>query len=163
MTATARSLLRVVCMALTLGTLASCSSTCKGPGGAISKVKIYTVDPTQRLKAGDPSIHFERSYHLYGAYTMADQVERSGQYYTVMWKANDRTQPLTVRFEYRQRDTGLTVKVKEEQVSDVNRSNVTRFQVTGDEFRSNGPVTAWRASLVRGKEQLVVADSFLWN
>lgn len=163
MTATARFLLSVVCMALSLGTMVSCSSTCKGPGGEISKVKIYTLDPAQRLRAGDPSIMFERQHFLYGAINRADQMELAGQHYAVMWKANDRTQPVTVRFEYRQRDTGLTVNSKEEQVTEVKGSNVTRFGVTGAEFRKNGPVTAWRAILMRGKDQLAVADSFLWN
>lgn len=150
-------------MALTVGTLASCSSAVKGPGGVISKVKIYTVDPAQKIKAADPSIRFERQHYLYGAVSRAEQMDLAGQHYTVMWSANDRSQPVTVRFEYRQRDTGLKVQSKEEQVSDVRRSNVTLFRVTGEEFRTNGPVTAWRAILVRGKEQLAVADSFLWK
>jgi hypothetical protein len=150
-------------MALTVGTLASCSSACRGPGGEISKVKIYVFDPAQKLKAADPSIRFEKTHFLYGAVTRAEQMERAGQHYSVLWSADDRTQPVTVRFEYRQRDTGFKVHVKEEQVSDVRRSNVTRFQVTGEDYRSNGPVTAWRTTLVRGKEQLAVADSYLWN
>lgn len=129
----------------------------------MSKVKIYTLDPAQRLKVLEPSIRFERQYYLHGAISRAEQMDLAGQHYTVMWKATDRSQPVTVRFEYRQRDTGLKVMVKEEQVSEVGRSNVTRFRVTGEEFRGNGPVTAWRASLMRGKEQLAVADSFLWN
>jgi hypothetical protein len=49
------------------------------------------------------------------------------------------------------------------EITDVNRSNVTKFQVTGEEARTSGPVTSWRASVVRGKEQLATAESYLWN
>jgi hypothetical protein len=150
-------------MALTLCALASCSSAQRGPGGTVSKVKIYRLDPTQRLKGGDPAIRFEKQHYLYGAITHAEQMNRAGQYYNVFWKVDDRSQPVTVRFEYRQRETGLKVKTKEVEITDVRRSNVTDFQVTGEEFNTDGPVTAWRASIVRGKEQLVGYESFLWN
>lgn len=150
-------------MAQALFSLASCTSIPKGTGGAVTKVKTYTLNPAARLRAEDPSIRFERQYHLYPAVTQAEQLERAGQYYTVFWKVDDRTQPVTVKFEYRQRESGLTVKVKEEQITDVRRSNVTKFQVTGEESRSGGPVTSWRASVVRGKEQLATAESYLWN
>ena len=163
MTATVRSLLLLGCMALSIGTLASCSSAQRGPGGSVSKVKIYRLDPTQRLKVSDPAIRFEKQHYLYGAVTHAEQMERAGQYYNVFWKVEDRSQPVTVRFEYRQRDTGLKVKIKELEVTDVRRSNVTAFQVTGEEFRKDGPVSAWRASVVRGKDQLVDYTSYLWN
>ena len=163
MTATVRSLLQLGCMALSLCTLASCSSAQKGPGGSVSKVKIYRLDPSQRITATDPAIRFERQHYTYGAVSHAELLNRAGQYYNVFWKAADRSQPATVRFEYRQRETGLNVKVKEMEVSDVRRSNVTPFEVIGEEFSKDGPVTSWRVSVVRGKEQLVAYESFLWN
>lgn len=150
-------------MALALSSLASCSSIPKGTGGAVTKVKIYNLNPAARLRADDPSIRFERQYYLHGAITQAEQLERAGQYYTVFWKVDDRSQPVTLKFEYRQRDTGLAIKVKEVEITDVNRSNITKFQVTGEEARTSGPVTSWRASIVRGKEQLATAESYLWN
>ena len=58
---------------------------------------------------------------------------------------------------------GLTTKVLEEEVTDIRRSNTTKFQVTGDEYNANGRVTAWRTSVMRGKEELVSKASFLWN
>ncbi len=150
-------------MALALFSLASCSSIPKGTGGAVTKVKIYSLNPSARLRAADPSLTFERQYHLYGAITQAEQLERAGQYYSVFWKADDRSQPVTVKFEYRQRSTGLAVKVKEVEITEVNRSNITKFEVIGEESRTGGQVTAWRASIMRGKEQLATAESYLWN
>lgn len=163
MTAAARFFLSLGCIALSLTALPSCSSTVRGPGGAVTKVKTYHLQPTERLRGNDPSIIFERGYYLHGAVTLAEQMERAGQYYTFFWKVDDRTQPLTVRFEYRQQKTGFAVKVKEEQVSEIKRSNISRFSVIGPEYQSDGPVTSWRVSLVRGKDVLVNSDSYLWK
>jgi hypothetical protein len=129
----------------------------------ITKVKPYHLQPMERPRGVDPAINFERTYRLHGAVTLAEQMARAGHYYTITWKADDRTQPATVRLEYRQRDTGMTVKVKNIQVDQIKSSNVTDFSVVGSEYSSDGPVTAWRVSLVRGKEMLASAESFLWN
>lgn len=145
---------------------ASCAS---GPavadtGGKISKVKYYRLTNLGApIPAADPSIPFEREYHLYGAITNRQREARQGNYYAVMWKVTDRNQPVKVRFEYRQPATGLQVKVKEQEISSLDRNNVTRFQVTGGDFVNNGPVSAWRVSLVRGKQVLAEQKSYLWD
>lgn len=164
MTSQARLILcRVSAAALALFTLASCSSVSKGPGGQVSKVKYYHLQPNERIRGQDPTILFERDYYLHGAVTLAQQMERSGHYYTVMWKATDRSQPVTVRFEYRQKNTGLKAKTLEQQVAEVGRSNTTQFQVTGAEYQADGPVSAWKVTLLRGKEELASQRSFLWD
>lgn len=163
MTAITRSLLRAACAVLALGALASCNTIPKGSGGSITKVTAYKLDPRNNRRIADPTLRFERRYRLYGAVTKAQQLEREGVYMTVFWKALDRSQPVTVRFEYRQRDTGMKVHTLDQEVTDVRRSNVTEFQIVGEAFRTNGPVTAWHATLMRGKEQLGSADSFLWK
>jgi hypothetical protein len=48
-------------------------------------------------------------------------------------------------------------------VTEVRRSNVSKFQVTGDEYHTGGRVTAWRVSVLRGNEELVSESSFLWK
>jgi hypothetical protein len=163
MTAAARFLFSLGCIALALTALPSCSSTVSGPGGKVTKVKTYHLQPTQRLNTTDAALNFERRYHLHGAVTLAEQMERAGQYYTAFWKVDDRASPVTLRFEYRQQKTGLVTKVKEEQVADVRRSNVTKFMVTGAEYQADGPVTAWRISVLRGKDVLVASESYLWK
>ena len=151
------------CLAIVLMTATSCTSTIRGNGGAVKKVKTYHLQPNQRVQGNDPAVNFERSYYLHGAVTMAEQMERAGQYYTFFWKVDDRSQPVTLRFEYRQQKTGLTTKIKEEQVSDINRTNIARFNVTGPEYQADGPVTSWRLIVLRGKEELVQANSYLWK
>lgn len=141
----------------------SCSTVSQGPGGEITKVKYYFLNPVQVLRTDDPAIRFEREHYLHGAYTAADQIARTGHYYTVMWKADDRSQPVTVQFEYRQANTALQVKKLEQEVSDVRKRNETQFQVIGPEYQTGGRVTAWRATLLRGKEELASQNSYLWE
>jgi hypothetical protein len=155
--------LRLTALAMTTTALLSCSSTKVGEGASISKVKYYHLVPQNPIVVADPAINFERQHLLYGAVTKAEVMNRGGHYYSVFWKAEDRSQPVTVRFEYRQANSGLTTKVLEEEVSDIRRSNTTKFQVTGDEYNTNGRVTAWRMTVMRGKEELVSKASFLWN
>lgn len=161
--------LSLLCRAILAGglglTMASCGSTNPaGPGGKISKVKYYHLrDHAEIIPASDPAVPFERDYHLRGAVSTRDREARQGHYYAVLWKASDRTQPVTVRLEYRQQNTGMTVHKVEQEVADVHRSNKTEFQVIGPDYATNGAVTSWRATLVRGKDTLAEAKSYLWD
>lgn len=139
-------------------------SACGTTGDAVSKVKIYRLDPSgQRVMAGDPAIDFERRYRLHGALTTEEVAARTGNYYTVFWSVADRSAPVTVRFEYRQAKTASKVKVIEQTVDQPKASNTTEFQITGPAYLEDGKVLAWRVLLVRGKESLVVRESYLWK
>ena len=74
-----------------------------------------------------------------------------------------RSGPVTVRFEYRMANTGLKDFVQEQVVDDIRRSNISRFEVNGPEYQNNGRVTMWKVSILRGKEELVSQQSYLWN
>ena len=170
---------RLLCAVLSCVALASCTSVSKGPGGEVTKVKYYFHDPLIILRTQDPAVFFERQHHMHGAVRAADQLGRAGHYYTVMWKADDRSQPVTVRLEYRQANTALKVHVKEQEVTDVRKRNETQFQVIGTDYQlpygveadqpeaanavAGGRVTAWRVSLLRGKEELASQESYLWK
>ena len=150
-------------LALLAFVLASCSSAVQGPGGRISKVNYYHLPAGIPTSTNDPAMQFERDHHLFGAVTRAEVSERYGHYYTIFWKADDRTQPVKLRFEYRQANTGLDPKVIEAEIADIRRSNITKFQVTGSEYNTGGRVTAWRVTLLRGQEERVSQQSYLWN
>lgn len=147
--------------------MASCSglfSHKEKPPGQITNVKYFLLDLSVPLiPSDDPSILFERQYHLYGAVNQKDVSERAGHYYTVFWSVADRTQPVKVRLEYRQQKTGLAIKTKEMEINEIGRSNITRFQVTGDEFLKDGHVSCFHITLVRGKEILADNKSFMWE
>ncbi len=143
--------------------LSSCSSASKGPGGTISKVKQFHLIPTERVVSSDRSITFERQHLLRGAITAAEQRERAGQYYAVLWKVHDRSQPVTVKFQFRQANSGLEIATIEQTVTDVRRSNWTKFQVTGPDYHGRGRVTSWKITLERQGQVLASQQSYLWE
>lgn len=166
MASISRLSLRLICAAsLLVFTVltSSCSSASKGPGGTVSKVKYFHLIPTERFRTSDRSIAFERQYLLRGAVTAAEQQERAGQYYSILWKVTDRTQPVTVKFQYRQANTGLETQVLTQEVTDVRRSNWSKFQITGPAYTANGRVTAWKLTLERAGEVLASQQSYLWE
>ncbi len=144
--------------------LANCSTKQVGAGATITKVNPYHLtDAFRPITATDPSIRFERDVLLHGAISTEERREREGDYFTIFWKAEDRTQPVKVRLEYRQKNSGLAVKTIEQEVTEVHRNNTTKFSFIGSEYVTNGPVTSWRASIVRGKDTLVDYKSYLWE
>lgn len=157
---------RLLCqmsLALALVTLSACSTTSVGPGGKVIKVQHYHLVPGQVRTIVDPAIAFERDHHLHGAVTRAEINQRIGQYYTIFWRADDRSMPVKVLFEYRQANTGLQVKAQEHAVENPRRTQVSKFQVIGDEQQKDGRVTSWRVRLMRGTEELASQQSYLWN
>jgi hypothetical protein len=157
------SRLRFGCLAILALLLSACSSAVDGPGGRIGKVKYYHLMPNYVPRSIDPTVVFERQHFLRGAVTKQEIIDRFGHYYTVFWKADDRSGPVTVKFEYQQERSGLSKRVQEQIVDDIGRSNVSKFQVTGPEYQKSGRVIAWRVSVLRGKEELVSQQSALWN
>ena len=144
--------------------MVSCSTAEKGNGATITKVNPYHLpNYAVIIPPSDPSITFERDAVLHGAISGTERAARQGDYYTIFWKVEDRTQPVKVRLEYRQQNTGYKVKMVEQEVTDIRRHNTTKFNFIGDDYVTNGPVTAWRASIVRGKDELVAYKSYIWE
>ena len=142
----------------------SCVTKQEGNGVAITKVNPFHLDDyTKIIQAADPSILFNRDALLHGAISDKERRARQGNYFVIFWKAEDRSQPVTVRLEYTQKNTGLQVKKIEQEVADVRKSNTTKFEIIGDDYVVNGRVTSWKASLVRGKDVLVSYESYLWQ
>jgi len=163
-TATRTSRFCLGCLAILGFVLSACSSAVQGPGGRIGKVKYYHLMPGEVPRSVDPAILFERQHHIYGAVTKEQIMDRFGHYYAVFWKVADREAgPVTVRFEYLQAGAGLNKRAQEQIVDDIRRTNISRFQVTGEEYNKSGRVLAWRVSVLRGKEELVSQQSALWN
>ncbi|MFZ4765880.1 MAG: hypothetical protein ACOYMN_13090 [Roseimicrobium sp.] len=144
--------------------MVSCSTAQKGNGVTITKVNPYRLpNYAVQIPPSDPSIAFERDSILHGAISSAERLARQGDYFTIFWTAADRSEPVVVRLEYTQQKTGLKLKKVEQEVTDVRRSNSTKFNFIGDDYVQNGPVTSWRASILRGKETLVDYKSYLWK
>lgn len=159
--------LQSICLFLAAGlalATTACSSKVVGEGAVIKKVNTYHLeDFSKPVRTEDPSVAFDRSRRMRGAISPVEMEAREGDYYAVMWSVEDRSQPVTVRFEYTQKSSGLKVKAVEKEIVDIGRNNVTEFNFIGDDYLLNGRVTSWRASLVRGKTVLVTYDSYLWK
>jgi hypothetical protein len=163
MTETRTSCLRLGCLAILAFALSACSSAIEGPGGKITKVKYYHLMPFFTPNTTNPTILFERQHFIYGAVTKKEIVDRFGHYYAFFWKADDRTGPVTVKFEYQQALSGLNKRTQLLVVDNIRRSNISKFQVISTEYQKRGRVIAWRVSVLRGKEELVSQQSALWN
>lgn len=142
---------------------AAALSACASKPQGFTKVKIYRLDPQAKITALDPSIPFEQQHLLHGAVTAEDREAREGNYYTFFWKVDDSSQPVKLRFEYRQSVTRSAVKRQEVEITDVKRNNVTRMQVTGEEYFTAGKVLAWRAVLLQGGKEIASTQSFMWH
>jgi len=107
-------------------------------------------------------IDFEQQRYLYGAVENTEKAKLFGNYYTIFWKSETKS-PATVRLEYRQGKTGLKVYTQEVAVSEPKRSNVTKFEVTGDDYQRDGKVTQWKASIVENGSVVAEYKSYLWH
>lgn len=128
------------------------------------KTKIYRNDPV--VKKEEPTqeemIRFERLRVNFGAITNNDRRERFGQYFSFFWRSA-RTADLTVRFEYRQANLGSLVQARELAYSGAKGSFKSEFDILGDDYLDDGPVTAWRAVLIENGRIVALNQSFLWN
>jgi len=142
----------------------SCSTTGQfSSGGEISKVKITQVDPNRRITAADRAILMEQRYRLHGAIDGAERSMVAGNYYDVFWHSADRSQPVTVLFEYRTKTAGMEPSAQELLVEQPDRRNISTFTVVGEELLAGQGVTSWRASLIQGGRTIATSQSHLWD
>ncbi len=129
---------------------------------AITKVNPYHLKSTSIVATDDRMLEFEHRRHLYGAIDRSDSSKKMGKYYSVFWKTSTRS-PATVRFDYRQPGTGFQILTKEIEIVRPKRSNVTKFEILGDEYKDGGGVSQWRASVVESGTVVAEYASFLWK
>lgn len=130
----------------------------------ISKVKIFRLLPDNQQKAAsDRAIAFERRHRLHGAVTGDDIKARTGNYYTVFWSVADTSQPVTLRFLYRQATTGPKIHTIEQTVEHPKSSNISEFHILGEAYEKQGKVLAWQLQLRRGNQVLASRNSYLWK
>lgn len=114
---------------------------------------------------------FERNRLLFGAITVSEERARFGNYFTFFWRA-DRMANLRVRLEYRQANSGPKVHAFEMDYPMAIGSYQTDFKVIGEDYKNNGPVTAWRAILIEYNNRdnfiesariVALTQSYLWQ
>jgi len=107
-------------------------------------------------------ILFERQRMNFGALSANERRQREGTYYDIFWRAG-RPADITVRFEYRQAKLGNAVRAKETSVGQAKGTVKSSFDVTGDDFINDGPVTAWRCLLIENGRIVAFTQSYLWK
>ena len=110
----------------------------------------------------DPSIGFEGAYRLHGAVTELDKRRRFGHYFDFFWRAK-RTADVTVRLEYRQTSLKSFTQAREVSYENVRGNTKTSFAVIGDDFWSDGRITAWRCLLIENGKIVAEDRSYLWR
>ena len=110
----------------------------------------------------DPSIGFEGAYRLHGAVTELDKRRRFGHYFDFFWRAK-RPANVTVRLEYRQQNLRSFTQAREVSYENVKGNTKTSFAVIGDDFWSDGRITAWRCLLIENGKIVAEDRSYLWR
>ena len=136
--------------------LCSCSSTTPG----ITKVKSFHLTESGPKAAADQAIPFEYKHYMHGAITSQERRDRQGNYYTVMWKA-DNPGAVTIRFDYRQGDSRSQLHSKE--VTANGSHGTVKFEVNGADYQTGGKVTAWKVTLLQNGATIGSQQSFLWE
>lgn len=141
--------------------ISSCATPSSGPV-RITKVNPYHLNSARLYQTDDEMIRFEQRHYLYGAVDGQDIKDRYGNYFTIFW-ATKTKQPVTVRLEYRQGSTASQIHALEVVVNKPKSRNETKFQITGDDYKKNGKVTQWKASIVDQGTVVAEYKSYLWQ
>ena len=108
------------------------------------------------------AINFERTRINFGALSANERRARQGTYFDFFWQSK-RLADITVRFEYRQAKLGNAVQAQESVISKARGSIKSSFAVIGDNYRWDGPVTAWRCLLIKNNQIVGFTQSYLWK
>ena len=130
--------------------------------GKICKVLPQFLDLKGRQSLS-PSLYERDAYQFY---LFKHPDERTGLRLQVQWKAKGVDwKKLKLRAELRGVVTNsIHAIVRDEPVSKTGWfTSWAEFNITGDEFRHFGTLTAWRVTLWEGDRQLSELQSFLWS
>ena len=145
---------------LTLG-LCAAAKAAGAVTGRVVKVLPLLLDLKGRT-ALSPSL-FDRD--AYQAKLRQETNQISAIRYDVQWSAKNAGEAkLKIQLELRGVSTNSLPKFKtlEAEATTGFLDNWTSLTLTGDEFKSFGGVTAWRATLWDGDRQIAEQKSFLW-
>ncbi|HEV2696284.1 MAG TPA: hypothetical protein VG347_25590 [Verrucomicrobiae bacterium] len=129
--------------------------------GKVVKVLPFFVDKDGNI-AKSPSL-FDRD--AYQAYLHVHTNEVNGIRYDVLWKTSKvEGEKVAVRMELRGALDGNLPKTKtlETEAAPGKTGDWTEVKFVGDEYKSFGPIVAWRATLWSGTNQVGEQKSFLW-
>jgi len=110
----------------------------------------------------DAMIRGDRQRRLHGAVSVAEQGEKLGYYYTVLWNEASGSAGELV-FEFQQGATGSRVKRMSHRIAAGETSGRAEFSIIGEAYRKGGRVLAWRCKLIRDGREVASRQSYLWQ
>jgi hypothetical protein len=111
----------------------------------------------------DPMIRGERQRRMHGAISVAEQGQKLGYYYTVLWDDAAGSGPGEVVFEFQQGSTGSRVKRMTHRIPAGEGAGKAEFAIIGEDYRKGGRVLAWRCKLIRDGREVAAKQSYLWQ
>ncbi len=106
----------------------------------------------------------EQGKRLRGAVTRQEQLDRLGQYYSVIWdQPFGSDEDVRVVFLYQREVSGHERLSQVQEFAAGSGVNQCEFIFIGDDYRKNGRVLCWKVELFAGGENLGVVESYLWN
>jgi hypothetical protein len=111
----------------------------------------------------DPMIRGEHQRRMHGAISVAEQGQKLGYYYTVLWDGSSGSGPGEVVFEFQQGATGSRVKKMTHRIPAGEGSGKAEFAIIGEDYRKGGRVLAWRCKLIRDGREVASKQSYLWQ
>jgi hypothetical protein len=137
---------------------------CAGPRQALA-VKQFQLRDVEPKGSDQPMARMEKERHLYGAVSWAEQRNRLGQYYTLLWNDPDGAGQGDVEliFQYQQGGSASLVKQMTKSFPSSATKGLAEFAVIGDDYFKGGKVLTWKATLRRGKREIASRQSYLWR
>lgn len=150
---------RALNILLLLAALLATSTAARAGSVKVVKVLPHFLDAQGRM-ALNPSLYARDAYQL----ELRKHPElQSGLQFDVRWRGRG-TGELKLRLELRgAQGTTTTTATLEKAVTHRGLfANWAKFQLTGEDWKKFGTLTAWRATLWSGDQQLTEQKSFLW-
>ncbi len=137
---------------------------CAGPREALA-VKQFQLRDVEPKGTDQPMARMEKEQHLHGAVSWAEQRDRLGQYYTLLWDdtAGAGQGDVQLLFQYQQGGSASRVKQMTKNFPAAASRGVAEFAVIGDDYFKGGKVLTWKATLLRGKRVVASRQSYLWR
>lgn len=129
----------------------------------VLEVRPFHVRTVATSDNSDPAVRGEIQRRFHGAVSVAEQAERLGYIYTVLWNDDSSTEAGQIVFEYQQGSTGSRVKTISHPIPAGKAKGRTEFQILGDDYIRGGHVLAWRCRLIRGGREVASKRSYLWQ
>lgn len=145
--------------------LVSCASlicSCSSVSDAVD-VREFHLKETHRVNRDNPVVRAEQQKRLRGAVSRQEQLDRLGQYYSIVWSQPlGSDEPIRVVFHYQREASGHERLERVQEFAAGSGVSQCEFVFAGEDYRKNGRVLCWKVEVFAGGEVLGEVESYLW-